>query len=120
MPRLRADVWVAAYVRRCIGAGAFAALSRRGDASAGAIFIEVESEETESAETAGGYAKEMSEDYKRKQSELVHETLKKQDIAITTALIPGRPAPEIVTADMVAGMKPGSVIIDLAIEDDFF
>lgn len=84
--------------------------------SLGAIFIEVESEETESAETAGGYAKEMSEDYKRKQSELVHETLKKQDIAITTALIPGKPAPTLITEAMVRDMKPGSVIVDMAIE----
>ncbi|MCE2510255.1 MAG: Re/Si-specific NAD(P)(+) transhydrogenase subunit alpha [Alphaproteobacteria bacterium] len=84
--------------------------------SLGASFVEVESEETKEAETAGGYAKEMSEDYKRKQSELIHETLKKQDIVITTALIPGKPAPTLITEAMVRDMKPGSVIVDLAIE----
>ena len=84
--------------------------------SLGATFIEVESEETEAAETTAGYAKEMSEDYKRKQSELIHETLKKQDIVIPTALIPGKPAPILITETMVRDMKPGSVIVDLAIE----
>jgi len=84
--------------------------------SLGATFVEVESEETEEAETAAGYAKEMSEDYKRKQSELIHETLKKQDIVIPTALIPGKPAPILITEAMVRDMKPGSVIVDLAIE----
>ena len=81
--------------------------------SLGATFIEVESEE--SGDAAGGYAKEMSDDYKRRQGELVHETLKKQDIAITTALIPGRPAPVLITADMVKDMRRGSVIVDLAV-----
>ena len=81
--------------------------------SLGATFIEVESEE--SGDAAGGYAKEMSDDYKRRQGELVHETLKKQDIVITTALIPGRPAPTLITAEMVADMKPGSVIVDMAV-----
>ncbi|MBN4016618.1 Re/Si-specific NAD(P)(+) transhydrogenase subunit alpha [Rhodospirillaceae bacterium AH-315-P19] len=84
--------------------------------SLGAIFIEVVSEETDEAETAGGYAKEMSEDYKRKQSELVHGTVKKQDIVITTALIPGKAAPILITEAMVLDMKPGSVILDMAIE----
>ena len=84
--------------------------------SLGATFVEVESEETEAAETAGGYAKEMSEDYKRKQSELIHETLKKQDIVIPTALIPGKPAPVLITDAMVRDMKPGAIIVDLAIE----
>ena len=84
--------------------------------SLGATFVMVESEETAEAETAGGYAREMSEDYKRRQAELVAETLKKQDIVITTALIPGRPAPTLVTDEMVASMKPGSVIVDLAVE----
>jgi len=84
--------------------------------SLGAAFIEVVSEETEEAETAGGYAKEMSEDYKRKQSELVHATVKKQDIVITTALIPGKAAPILITEAMVLDMKPGSVILDMAIE----
>jgi NAD(P) transhydrogenase subunit alpha len=81
--------------------------------SLGATFIEVESDE--SGDAAGGYAKEMSDDYKRRQGELVHETLKKQDIVITTALIPGRPAPTLITAEMVADMKPGSVIVDMAV-----
>ena len=80
--------------------------------SLGAKFIEVAAEE--SGETQGGYAKEMSEDYKRKQSELIAETVKKQDVVITTALIPGRPAPVLITAEMVNSMKPGSVIVDLA------
>ena len=84
--------------------------------SLGATFVMVESEETAGAETSGGYAREMSEDYKRRQAELVAETLKKQDIVITTALIPGRPAPTLVTDEMVASMKPGSVIVDLAVE----
>lgn len=84
--------------------------------SLGGKFVMVESEETREAETAGGYAKEMSEDYKRRQAELVAETLKKQDIVICTALIPGRPAPTLVTDEMVYSMKPGSVIVDLAVE----
>ncbi len=84
--------------------------------SLGANFVQVESEETKDAETAGGYAKEMSEDYQRRQAELVAETLKKQDIAICTALIPGRAAPTLITAEMVRSMKPGSIIVDLAAE----
>jgi NAD(P) transhydrogenase subunit alpha len=84
--------------------------------SLGATFVMVESEETAEAETAGGYAKEMSEDYKQKQAALVHETMKKQDIAICTALIPGRPAPLLISEAMVKDMKPGSVIVDLAAE----
>ena len=80
-----------------------------------AKFIEVASEEGKSAETAGGYAKEMSEDYKRKQSTLIHDTLKKMDIAITTALIPGRPAPVLITEAIVKDMKSGAVIVDLAV-----
>jgi len=84
--------------------------------SLGASFVMVESEETAQAETAGGYAKEMSEDYKRRQAELVAQTIAKQDIVITTALIPGRPAPELVSAEMVKSMRPGSVIVDLAVE----
>jgi NAD(P) transhydrogenase subunit alpha len=84
--------------------------------SLAATFIMVESEETKQAETAGGYAKEMSEDYKRKQAALIAEHIKKQDVVICTALIPGRPAPVLVTEDMVATMKPGSVIVDLAVE----
>ncbi|MGD9536559.1 MAG: Re/Si-specific NAD(P)(+) transhydrogenase subunit alpha [Alphaproteobacteria bacterium] len=82
--------------------------------SLGASFIEVASAETAGAETAGGYAREMSEDYQRRQREVIHDTLRKQDIAITTALIPGKPAPKLITAETVEGMKPGSVIVDLA------
>lgn len=84
--------------------------------SLGAKFIEVPDEEAEKAETAGGYAREMDEDYRRRQGELIHETLKSHDIAICTALIPGRPAPTLIGASMVADMKPGSVIVDLATE----
>ncbi|HEY5701699.1 MAG TPA: Re/Si-specific NAD(P)(+) transhydrogenase subunit alpha [Gammaproteobacteria bacterium] len=84
--------------------------------SLGATFVMVESEETKEAETAAGYAKEMSEDYKRQQAELVADTVAKQDIVITTALIPGRPAPVLVTEEMVERMKPGAIIVDLAVE----
>ena len=84
--------------------------------SLGASFVMVETEETKQAQTAGGYAKEMSEDYKKQQAALIAETIKKQDIVITTALIPGRKAPVLVSAEMVKSMKPGSVIIDLAVE----
>ncbi len=84
--------------------------------SLGAKFIEVADDEAGSAETAGGYAREMGEDYRRRQGELIRETIGGQDIVICTALIPGRPAPTLITADMVAGMKPGSVIVDLATE----
>ncbi len=84
--------------------------------SLGATFVMVESEETKEAETSGGYAKEMSEDYKRRQAELIAETIKKQDIVICTALIPGRAAPNLVSEDMLKTMKPGSVIVDLAVE----
>ncbi len=84
--------------------------------SLGGKFVMVDSEETREAETAGGYAKEMSDDFKRKQAELVAETLKKQDIVICTALIPGRKAPTLVTKAMVESMREGSVIVDLAVE----
>lgn len=84
--------------------------------SLGASFVMVEDEETKAAETAGGYAKEMSDAYKQKQAALIAETIAKQDIVITTALIPGRPAPRLVTADMVKSMRPGSIVIDLAAE----
>lgn len=80
--------------------------------SLGAKFIEVPAEE--SGETSGGYAKEMSEEYKHKQAALIHETVKKHDIVICTALIPGRPAPMLVTEAMVRDMKLGSIIVDLA------
>jgi NAD(P) transhydrogenase subunit alpha len=76
----------------------------------------VEDEETKQAETAGGYAKEMSEAYRKKQAALIAETIRKQDIVITTALIPGRPAPVLVTEEMLRSMKPGSILIDLAAE----
>ena len=84
--------------------------------SLGAKFIAVEDEEFKQAETAGGYAKEMSKEYQAKQAALVAEHVKKQDIVITTALIPGRPAPRLISAEMVKSMKPGSVIVDLAVE----
>src|SRR3989440_5016623 len=84
--------------------------------SLGAKFLAVEDEEFKNAQTAGGYAKEMSKEYQAKQAALVAEHIKKQDLVITTALIPGRPAPRLISADMVASMKPGSVIIDLAVE----
>jgi H+-translocating NAD(P) transhydrogenase subunit alpha len=76
----------------------------------------VEDEEFKQAETAGGYAKEMSDAYKAKQADLVAAHIAKQDIVITTALIPGRPAPKLVSRAMVESMKPGSVIVDLAVE----
>jgi NAD(P) transhydrogenase subunit alpha len=82
--------------------------------SLGAKFIAVEDEEFKQAETAGGYAKEMSAEYKAKQAALVTAHIAKQDIVITTALIPGRAAPILVTKEQVASMKPGSVLIDLA------
>jgi H+-translocating NAD(P) transhydrogenase subunit alpha len=84
--------------------------------SLGAKFVAVEDEEFKAAETAAGYAKEMSKDYQAKQAALVAEHIKKQDIVITTALIPGRPAPRLITSDMVASMRPGSVLVDLAVE----
>jgi H+-translocating NAD(P) transhydrogenase subunit alpha len=84
--------------------------------SLGAKFIAVEDEEFRQAETAAGYAKEMSKEYQAKQAALVAEHIKKQDIVITTALIPGRPAPRLISAAMVQAMRPGSVIVDLAVE----
>lgn len=84
--------------------------------SLGGKFVMVEDEEAAEAETAGGYAKEMSEDYKKRQAQLVADTLKKQDIAICTALIPGRKAPTLINDEMVHSMRPGSVIVDLAAE----
>jgi proton-translocating NAD(P)+ transhydrogenase subunit alpha len=84
--------------------------------SLGAKFVAVEDEEFKQAETAGGYAKEMSREYQAKQAALTAEHIKKQDIVITTALIPGRPAPRLVSLDMVKTMKPGSVLVDLAVE----
>jgi proton-translocating NAD(P)+ transhydrogenase subunit alpha len=84
--------------------------------SLGAKFVAVEDEEFKQAETAGGYAKEMSAEYRAKQADLVASHIAKQDIVITTALIPGRPAPKLVSRAMVESMKPGSVIVDLAVE----
>jgi NAD(P) transhydrogenase subunit alpha len=84
--------------------------------SLGATFVAVIDDEFKQAETAAGYAKPMSAEYQAKQAALVAEHIKKQDIVITTALIPGRKAPVLVTAEMIATMKPGSVIVDLAAE----
>jgi NAD(P) transhydrogenase subunit alpha len=84
-------------------------------ASLGAKFIAVEDEEFKAAETAAGYAKPMSPDYQKKQAELVASHIAKQDIVITTALIPGRPAPVLLTEAMVNSMRPGSVVVDLAV-----
>ena len=84
--------------------------------SLGAKFVAVEDAEFKQAETAAGYAKEMSREYQAKQAALVAEHIKKQDIVITTALIPGRPAPRLIGAEMVRSMRPGSVIVDLAVE----
>ena len=86
--------------------------------SLGGTFIEVEmtEEEKANAQTAGGYAREMSDDYKARQAALIAERVKEADFVITTALIPGRPAPRLVTDAMVASMKPGSVIVDMAAE----
>ena len=85
-------------------------------ASLGAKFIAVEDEEFKAAETAGGYAKEMSKEYQAKQAELVASHIAKQDIVITTALIPGRPAPRLVTRQMLSAMRNGSIAVDLAVE----
>ncbi len=90
--------------------------SKEQVASLGAKFIAVEDEEFKQAQTAAGYAKPMSAEYQAKQAELVAAHIKNQDIVITTALIPGRPAPRLITRAMVESMKPGSVIVDLAAE----
>jgi len=84
--------------------------------SLGGTFVAVMDEEFKNAQTAGGYAKEMSAEYQAKQAALIAETIKKQDIIITTALIPGRKAPVLVSEEMIKTMKPGSVIVDLAAE----
>ncbi|MET4684973.1 Re/Si-specific NAD(P)(+) transhydrogenase subunit alpha [Brevundimonas faecalis] len=84
--------------------------------SLGAKFLAVEDEEFRNAQTAGGYAKPMSAEYQAKQAVLTGEHIRKQDIVITTALIPGRAAPVLVSAEQAASMKPGSVIVDLAVE----
>lgn len=84
--------------------------------SLGGKFIVVDEEAMKAAETEGGYAKEMSDEFKQKQADAVRAEVVKADIVITTALIPGRPAPKLVTADVVADMKAGSIIVDLAVE----
>jgi NAD(P) transhydrogenase subunit alpha len=84
--------------------------------SLGAKFLEVDNAAIEGAETAGGYAKEMGEEYRRKQEEALRKAITKQDVAICTALIPGKPAPVLISEDMVKTMRPGSVIVDLAVE----
>jgi NAD(P) transhydrogenase subunit alpha len=84
--------------------------------SLGGKFLEVDPEMEKDAQTEGGYAKQMPPEYFEKQKEVVAEHITKQDIVITTALIPGRPAPVLVTENMVASMKPGAVIVDLAVE----
>jgi len=84
--------------------------------SLGAKFIAVEDDEFKQAQTAAGYAKPMSAEYQAKQAELIANHIKTQDIVITTALIPGRPAPKLITRAMIESMKPGSVIVDLAAE----
>ncbi|CTQ72337.1 Re/Si-specific NAD(P)(+) transhydrogenase subunit alpha [Roseibium alexandrii] len=84
--------------------------------SLGAKFVAVEDEEFKQAETAGGYAKQMSEEYQKKQAELVATHIAKQDIVITTALIPGRPAPQLVSKAMLESMRPGAIVVDLAVE----
>ena len=84
--------------------------------SLGGKFVVVDEEAMKTAQTAGGYAKEMSEDYKKKEQAVIAEHIKKQDIVITTALIPGKKAPTLVTEDMVKSMAPGSIVVDLAVE----
>ena len=83
--------------------------------SLGGTFVMVDDEEARQAETSGGYAKEMSDAYKKKQAALIAETIRKQDIVICTAQIPGRAAPRLVSDEMIASMRPGSVIVDLAV-----
>ncbi len=85
-------------------------------ASLGAKFVMVEDDETKAAETSGGYARDMSDAYKVKQTALIADTISKQDIVITTAQIPGRPAPRLVTRAMIQTMRSGSVIVDMAVE----
>ncbi len=84
--------------------------------SLGALFLEVDSDNSHDAETVGGYAKEMSDEYKSRQAEVLREALIKTDIAICTALIPGRPAPVLIPEETVQAMRPGAVIVDLAVE----
>ena len=84
--------------------------------SLGGKFLIVDEEAMKEAETSGGYAKEMTEDYKKKEQDVIKNHIKDQDIVITTALIPGRPAPKLVSKEMVDSMKPGAIVIDLAVE----
>src|SRR6185436_20001410 len=84
--------------------------------SLGGTFVAVIDDEFKNAQTGSGYAREMSKEYQAKQGALIAETIKKQDIVVTTALIPGRKAPILVSEEMVRSMKPGSVIVDLAAE----
>ena len=84
--------------------------------SLGGKFVMVDSEETRNAETEGGYAREMSDEYKRAQAALIAETVPKQDIIVCTALIPGRPAPVLINDEMLASMRPGSIVVDIAAE----
>ncbi|MEO5374712.1 MAG: Re/Si-specific NAD(P)(+) transhydrogenase subunit alpha [Alphaproteobacteria bacterium] len=84
--------------------------------SLGAKFVVVDEAAMKGAETAGGYAREMAEDFRAKQAAAIHEQLRKTDIVITTALIPGKPAPVLITEDMVRDMRTGSIIVDLAVE----
>ncbi len=84
--------------------------------SLGGKFLIVDEEAMKEAETSGGYAKEMTEEYKKKEQEVIKNHIKEQDIVITTALIPGRPAPKLVTKEMVNSMRTGSVVVDLAVE----
>ncbi len=84
--------------------------------SLGATFVTVESEEARQAETSGGYAREMSSDYRVRQADKLLEILPRTDMVITTALIPGRPAPVLMSTQMVEAMRPGSVVVDMAVE----
>ena len=84
--------------------------------SLGAAFVEVEADAGAEAQTSGGYAREMGEDYKRRQAQAIHDAIVKVDIVISTALIPGKPAPRLITAAMVQAMKPGAIVIDMAAE----
>ncbi|MEM7197421.1 MAG: Re/Si-specific NAD(P)(+) transhydrogenase subunit alpha [Pseudomonadota bacterium] len=108
-----------ATARRCgaiVSATDVRAATKEQVESLGASFVAVEDEEFANAQTQDGYAKEMSDAYKQKQAELVAATIAKQDIVITTALIPGRQAPILITQEMVESMKPGAVIVDMAVE----
>ena len=84
--------------------------------SLGATFLMVDAEAAKSAETAGGYAREMGEDFQRRQRQMITDALKRIDIVICTALIPGRKAPVLMTGEMLAALAPGSVVVDLAVE----